>query len=220
MLGSPERLNNVFSAYRTQYYREGSEAVVGVFDRPTLAGSSHRILTIDGKVDASTGADMATQVLSGYLPFLFRPDAKNALVIGLASGVTVGALAEFPLTQIDVAEIEPAVVEASRLFDKVSGAPLKDRRVKVTVEDGRRYLQSTDRRYDVIVSEPSNPWLSMSARLFTREFFELALIRQFNPECTSTFLESVQINHFTGGQYSHDESAIDTKNDGLGNLMT
>jgi len=173
LLGSPERLDRAFSAYRTRYYREGSEAVVGVFDRPTLGGSPHRVLTIDGKVDASTGADMATQVLSGHLPFLFRPDARNALVIGLASGVTVGALAEHPLERIEVVEIEPAVIEASRTFDGVSGAPLEDARVKITVEDGRRYLRSTDQRFDVIVSEPSNPWLSMSARLFTREFFEL-----------------------------------------------
>ena len=173
MLGSPERLDRAFSAYRTLYYREGSEAVVGVFDRPTLSGSPHRVLTIDGKVDASTGADMATQVLSGHLPFLYRPDARNALVIGLASGVTVGALAQYPLERIDVVEIEPAVIEASRAFDEISGAPLEDPRVKITVEDGRRYLRSTDQRYDVIVSEPSNPWLSMSARLFTREFFDL-----------------------------------------------
>ncbi len=173
VLGSPERLNRAFSAYRTQYYREGSEAVVGVFDRPTLSGPPHRVLTIDGKVDASTGADMATQVLSGHLPFLYRPNARNALVIGLASGVTVGALAEHPLERIEVVEIEPAVIEASRAFDEISGAPLEDLRVKITVEDGRRYLRSTGQRFDVIVSEPSNPWLSMSARLFTREFFDL-----------------------------------------------
>ena len=173
LLGSADRLERAFAAYRTVYYREGSEAVVAVFDRPTLEGPPHRVLTIDGKVDASTGADMATQVLSGHLPFLFRPDARNALVIGLASGVTVGALARHPLEGIDVVEIEPAVVEASRSFDGASGAPLRDPRVKVSIDDGRRYLQTVSARYDVIVSEPSNPWLSMSARLFTREFFEL-----------------------------------------------
>lgn len=176
LLGDPVRLERAFAAYRTLYYREGSEAVVAVFDRPTLSGVPHRVLTVDGKVDASTGADMATQVLSGQLPFLFRPDARNALVVGLASGVTVGALAKHPLERIDVVEIEPAVIEASRAFDEVSGAPLKDRRVKVTVGDGRRYLRSINQRFDVIVSEPSNPWLSMSARLFTREFF--ALVRE------------------------------------------
>ncbi len=173
LLGGAERLERALAAYQSLYYREGSEAVVTVFDRPTLEGPPHRVLTIDGKVDASTGADMATQVLSGHLPILFRPDARNALVIGLASGVTVGALTRHPLQQIDVVEIEPAVVDASRTFDGASGAPLGDPRVRVAIEDGRRYLRTASARYDVIVSEPSNPWLSMSARLFTREFFEL-----------------------------------------------
>lgn len=173
LLGSAGHLERAFAAYRTRYYREGPEAVVAVFDRPTLQGTPHRVLTIDGKVDASTGADMATQVLSGHLPFLFRPDARDVLVIGLASGVTVGALATHPLERIHVVEIEPSVVEASHAFDDVSGAPLRDARVGITVEDGRRYLRAATTRYDIVVSEPSNPWLSMSARLFTREFFEL-----------------------------------------------
>jgi predicted membrane-bound spermidine synthase len=177
LLGNAGRLERAFSAYKTRYYREGPEAVVAVFDRPTLQGAPHRVLTIDGKVDASTGADMATQVLSGHLPFLFRPRARNALVIGLASGVTVGALARHGLDRIDVIEIEPAVVAASRMFDDLSGRPLRDARVNVTIGDGRRYLRMVAARYDMIVSEPSNPWLSMSARLFTREFFELVRSR-------------------------------------------
>lgn len=174
LLGKSGRLQRVFGSYRTVYYREGSEAVVAVFERPTLQGTAHRFLTIDGKVDASTGADMATQVLSGHLPFLFRPNARNALVIGLASGVSVGELLEYPLKKIDVVEIEPAVKEAAAAFAAVNGKAMYDPRVAIRIGDGRRYLRSITRRYDIIVSEPSNPWLSMSARLFTREFFELA----------------------------------------------
>lgn len=172
LLGGAGGLDRAVSAYRSRYYREGSEAVVAVFDRPTLRGAPHRTLTLDGKVDASTGADMSTQVLSGHLPLLFRPTAREALVIGLASGVTVGALTRHALQRIDVVEIEPAVVEASREFDRFSGAPLDDPRVSVRIADGRRYLQRIRQDYDIIVSEPSNPWMSMSARLFTREFFE------------------------------------------------
>jgi len=171
LLGGAGGLDRAFAAYRTRFYREGSEAVVAVFDRPTLDGAPHRVLTIDGKVDASSGADMATQVLSGHLPFVFRPDAARVLVIGLASGVTVGAIARHPVVGIDVVEIEPAVIDASRVFDDLSSSPLKDPRVRVVIDDGRRYLATSARVYDVIVSEPSNPWMSMSARLFTREFF-------------------------------------------------
>lgn len=174
LLGSWEGLARAFARYKTLFYGEGSEAVVSVFETPTLSGRRHIVLAIDGKVDASTGADMSTQVLSGHLPMLYRPAAKRALVIGLASGVTVGSLLKHPVEQIDVVEIESKVVQASKEFDTFSGAPLKDPRVNVVVEDGRHYLRTTQAAYDVIVSEPSNPWLSSSARLFTREFFLLA----------------------------------------------
>ncbi len=177
LLGSWQGLRRAFAQYRTLFYREGKEAVVAVFERPTLSDRPHIVLTLDGKVDASTGADMTTQVLSGHLPMLYRPDARRALVVGLASGVTVGALTRYPLERIDVVEIEGAVVEASRAFDTFSGAPLKDSRIRVIIEDGRQYLRFSGENYDIIVSEPSNPWLSSSARLFTREFFDLARSR-------------------------------------------
>ena len=173
LVGTWRNLERVFAQYQTRYYREGNEAVVAVFERPTLTERPHVVLTIDGKVDASTGADMSTQILSGYLPALFGPEKRNALVIGLASGVTVGALAQSPFERIDVVEIEAAVVGASRVFDTESHAPLKDPRVRVVIEDGRQFLRSAGPSYDVIVSEPSNPWISSSARLFTREFFTL-----------------------------------------------
>ena len=174
LLGTWRRLERAFALQRTLFYREGREAVVAVTERPTLSGRPHLVLTIDGKVDASNGADMSTQVLSGHLPLLFRTEAESALVIGLASGVTVGALAQHPIRRIDVVEIEAAVVPASRAFDGESHAPLTDPRVKLVIEDGRQYLRSGAESYDIIVSEPSNPWLSASARLFTREFFALA----------------------------------------------
>lgn len=174
LLGSWEGLERAFARYKTLFYAEGSEAVVSVFETPSLSGRRHIVLAIDGKVDASTGADMSTQVLSGHLPMLYRPAAKRALVIGLASGITVGSLIKHPLDQVDVVEIERKVVESSKAFDSFSGAPLKNSRVNVVVEDGRHYLRTTKTEYDIIISEPSNPWLSSSARLFTREFFLFA----------------------------------------------
>lgn len=174
LLGSWEGLERAFARYKTLFYAEGSEAVVSVFETPSLSGRRHIALAIDGKVDASTGADMSTQVLSGHLPMLYRPAAKRALVIGLASGVTVGSLIRHSIEQVDVVEIESKVVEASTAFDSFSGAPLKNPRVNVVVEDGRHYLRTTQAAYDIIISEPSNPWLSSSARLFTREFFLFA----------------------------------------------
>jgi spermidine synthase len=95
-------------------------------------------------------------------------------VIGLGSGMTLGAVEKHPVKAVDVVEIEAAVVEASQYFREFTGDVLNDPRVNLIVADGRNHLALTSRQYDVIISEPSNPWVSGMANLFTREYFELA----------------------------------------------
>jgi spermidine synthase len=80
----------------------------------------------------------------------------------------------YPVKEVDVVEIEAAVVEASKYFHEFTGDALSDPRVNLIVADGRNHLALTRRQYDVIISQPSNPWVSGMANLFTREFFELA----------------------------------------------
>jgi hypothetical protein len=96
------------------------------------------------------------------------------LVIGLGSGITAGAAARHPITALDVVEIEPAVVQASDYFAKEHGNVLDDPRVRLTIGDARQALLTGHDRYDVIISEPSNPWISGLASLFSLEFFDLA----------------------------------------------
>jgi spermidine synthase len=134
-------------------------------------------LRVNGKIDASTGSDMPTQVLSGHLPLLLHPEPRTVLVIGMGSGVTAGAVAHHPVRRIDLVEIEPAVIEASRFFASVNGDVLKNPRVRVVIADGRNFLLTTSERYDVIISEPSNPWIAGLASLFSSEFFALARSR-------------------------------------------
>ncbi len=110
----------------------------------------------------------------GHLPLLLHPGARDVLLIGLGSGMTLGAVERHPVKAVDVVEIEAAVVEASRYFREFTGEVLKDPRVNLIVADGRNHLALTDRQYDVIISEPSNPWVAGMANLFTREFFEQA----------------------------------------------
>lgn len=86
-------------------------------------------------------------------------DPKRALVIGLASGTTAGSALTHPLDKRDIVEIEPASVPGTRLFDFVNGRPLDDPRTTLKFADARSYLLATDERYDVIISEPSNPWM-------------------------------------------------------------
>src|SRR5262245_3972003 len=155
--------------YGLVFYRDGLSATVSVHRE----GDALQ-LKVNGKTDASVPGDMSTQVLLAHVPLLFGPPARRALVIGFASGMTVGSAARHPLERIDVVEIEPAVFAASRFFERWNGRPLDDPRVHVIVDDGRTYLSGTPERYDVIVSEPSNPWITGVSNLFTREFFQTA----------------------------------------------
>ena len=154
------------------FYRDGRHAVVTVHrsrvERSVLA------LRVNGKTDASTGADMRTQVLLGQLPMLWAPDSARVLVIGQGSGVTAGSALRYDPSALDVVEIEPAVFEASRLFEAWNWNALGDPRVHPWVDDGRNFLRYGGRTYDVIVSEPSNPWLAGVNNLFTEDFYRLA----------------------------------------------
>lgn len=155
------------------FYKEGISSTVTVVQHPTLAKLPHLTLAIDGKANASTTGDMKTQVLVGHIPMLLAPEAKNVLSIGHGSGITTGSIAAHPLNRLVTLEIEPAVVEASRIFEPFNGKVLEDPRVKLVEDDARNYLLRSDEQFDVIVSEPSHPWRSGSSKLFTREFFRI-----------------------------------------------
>jgi spermidine synthase len=168
-------LREALEAGTVLYYREGASGTVSV--RRSGGALS---LAIDGKIDASTGGDMLTQKLLAHLPLLIHPNPKRVAVVGLGSGVTAGAALTHPLESLEVIEISPEVVEASRLFDPYSGRPLSDPRARLIVGDARTHftLQRQDSSlYDVIISEPSNPWMAGVAALFTREFFEASSAR-------------------------------------------
>ena len=151
------------------YYEEGAAGTVSV--RRT-AGSL--ALAIDGKIDASNAADMLTQSLLAHLPLLLHPDPRDVGIIGLGSGVTLGAALRHPIKRVDTLEISPQVVEASAWFEAENGAALDDPRTRLILADGRSHLLLSSQSYDVIVSEPSNPWMAGVATLFTREFFQAA----------------------------------------------
>ena len=168
-----DNFETLLRAGTLDYYREGAAATVSV---RRLTGT--KSLAIDGKVDASNGGDMLTQRMLGLLPVLIHGKAHEICIIGLGSGVTLGsALASGVVERADVVEISPEVVEASRLFDRENGGALARPGVRLVVGDGRSHLLLTPARYDVIVSEPSNPWMAGVASLFTRQFFEAARAR-------------------------------------------
>jgi spermidine synthase len=154
------------------YYREGAAGTVSV--RQLIGVTS---LAIDGKVDASNGSDMLTQKLLAHLPLLLHDNPHAVYIIGLGSGVTLGAALRHPIERVVVSEISPEVVAASSMFANENHDALHDRRTRLIVGDGRSHLLLSGDRYDVIISEPSNPWMSGVSTLFTREFFVAARSR-------------------------------------------
>ena len=150
------------------YYRDGISTTVSV----DQWSGKHYSLKNNGKVDASTGDDMPTQITVGLLPMLVHPRAPelrpDVALIGYASGVTAGAILQYPVRRLDVVELEPAIIEASAFFEHVNNRPLDDKRLRLLTDDGRNFLAAGSKRYDVIINEPSNPWITGVSNLFTQ----------------------------------------------------
>ena len=164
----------IYQNNETVFAEEGWTSTVYVADQPRYG---NRYLSVNGKVEASTKADLETQLLCSHVPLLLHEDPKDVLVIGLASGISAGAAATHAVETIRIVEVEKAMERAARLFSDHNNGVLDDPRVVLSFNDARNDLQFTARTYDVIISEPSNPWMTVAANLFTEEFFELAKTR-------------------------------------------
>lgn len=150
-------------------------------------------LSVNGKADASNGpADIRTQLLVGHLPALLDRNGRKACVIGLGSGMTLAAVARYPsYEQIDCIELSEGVIAASDFFKPETYDVLNtDARVRLMRADGRNHLLLTREQYDLIVSEPSNPWLAGISNLFTREFFDLCRQRLTPDGMLAVWLQS------------------------------
>ena len=150
-------------------YEEGPTATVSVRkDEETIS------MAINGRTNASDSMfDMPTQVMLGQLPLFVAPRLEKGLIIGFATGITVGSMLQSPIESVTCIELEPGTVNGSRFFEHVNNLPLNDPRARLIIDDARTYLRVTPERYDIIVSEPSHPWVPGVANLFTQEFFEL-----------------------------------------------
>jgi spermidine synthase len=153
------------------FYEDGISTTVSV-DR---WGKTYSMKN-NGKVDASSDADMSTQISVGLLPLLLYPHEvatrpPRVALVGFGSGVTAGSITQFPIAALEVVELEPAIYRASRFFEHVNHRPLTDGRVRARVGDGRNFLTQGRDRFDVIVSQPSNPWITGVSNLFTQEYF-------------------------------------------------
>ncbi|MCD7097550.1 fused MFS/spermidine synthase [Stenotrophomonas sp. MMGLT7] len=164
-------------ALQIPFLRDGKTATIGVVRSPALGSQS---LLTNGKSDGSMaerlsdppGGDELTMVTLGALPLALHPQPRQVGVIGWGLGLSTHTLLGSERVQrVDTVEIEPAVLAASRVFAPRIPRALDDPRSHVHFDDARRFFASGGRRYDVIVSEPSNPWVSGVAGLFTWQFY-------------------------------------------------
>ena len=154
------------------YYKDSITSTITVTEGE-FEGKRIRSLQMDGKTEASSLIDLTTQYMVAHLPLLLHEHPRKVMIIGLASGCTLGAALRHPVEEVVCAEIEPAMVEASKLFKEVNYEYWKDPRTRIVIEDGRNFLFLTKEKYDCIISEPSNPWISGLGNLFTREFYQI-----------------------------------------------
>jgi predicted membrane-bound spermidine synthase len=159
-------------------YDDDPVASVAVTERTYPDGAVSRSIINNGKSDGSTRSDFLTTSLLGLLPALFAEKAESAFVIGYGTGITVGELMVLPtIERVVVSEISPAVVRAAPLFDFANNNVTKSPKVEILRSDAYRALLHSDESFDVIVSEPSNPWVQGIEMLFSREYLEAARVR-------------------------------------------
>jgi spermidine synthase len=156
------------------FYEDAADATVSV---ERVKGSEELSLRINGKVDASSSGDGSTQLLLAYLPLMAKPESKDVFCFGMGSGITAGATLNYPIDHLTVAENCAPVLRAARLFNRWNNDVERDSRTRIYREDARTALKLSPQKYDVIISEPSNPWMMGVPSVFTREFYQLAASR-------------------------------------------
>ncbi|MBP7866205.1 MAG: fused MFS/spermidine synthase [Acidobacteria bacterium] len=145
---------------------DGVESSIGLLAENGLA------FVVNGKIDGNSIGDATTQVMAGLVSGALHPGPRRAAVIGLGTGSSVGWLARIPtMTRVDVIELEPAVLEVARRCGPVNQRALENPRVRVLINDAREVLLTSAEQYDLVVSEPSNPYRAGVASLYTLEFY-------------------------------------------------
>ncbi len=168
LAGDPAALHAMAEEGSVLFHEEGRGATVTVLQRPEGA----RVLRINGKTDASTQSDRLGQGFLGHLPLLLSGQRDSVMMIGLGSGMSLSAVLSHPVEQVEVVELLPEVARAAEYFGEILGEPLEDKRTELRIGDGRQSLVYGEQRYDAIISQPTNLFVSGISTLFTVEFFD------------------------------------------------
>jgi spermidine synthase len=188
---TPNKLRDLESTRRrnTVWEADGVESSVSVADDEGYA------FIVNGKGDGHARLDAGTQVMGGVLAGLLHPAPRRAVVIGLGTGTTAGWLGALPaMEHVDVVEIEPAIEHVAAMCTAVNRDVLHNPKVRIVAGDGREFLLASGARYDVISSEPSNPYRAGIASLFTAEFYSACLSRLDRGGVFIQFLQAYEVD--------------------------
>ncbi|HEU4427971.1 MAG TPA: fused MFS/spermidine synthase [Myxococcota bacterium] len=159
------------------FHRDDPVSTITVIEAP-YQGRRTRSIINNGKSDGNTSIDYATMCYAALVPALLADDVRNSFVIGWGTGISAGELARLADSKlVRAAEISPGVIEAAPLFDPWNLGAHANEKVVLERRDAYRALLHTQERYGVILSEPSNPWVTGVEMLFSREFLEAARAR-------------------------------------------
>jgi spermidine synthase len=172
--------------------REGVESSVA------LDGTDGLAMVVNGKIDGNARGDAATQVMGGLLGALLHPHPRSAMVIGLGTGSTAGWLGAVPsIERVDVAELEGSMLHIASACAPVNEDVRANPKVRIVVGDAREILLTIPARYDVIFSEPSNPYRAGVASLFTREYYRAVASRLEEGGLFLQWLQAYEIDEDT-----------------------
>ena len=166
---TPNQMHDLLHSLRRDilWQADGIESSIGISKTNSLA------FVVNGKCDGNSKADAGTQVMSGLLAALTHPHPQRAAVVGLGTGSTAGWVAAIPsIERVDVMELEPVIVKFAAQCAPVNHDALANPKLNLIFGDGRELLQTSKEKYDLIVSEPSNPYRAGVASLFTREYYQ------------------------------------------------
>ncbi len=163
---------------RYVFLQEGKAGIISMvtYDETVMVLQNNGLK--ESKINIKNPDDvLLIESLLGLIPYFIHENSKSAFVIGFGGGITTQALTYTPLDSIRVVELEPAVIEAGRSIVNGEIPALKDPRVSIEFNDARNTLLTDSKQYDIIVSQPSHPWLAGAATVFTRNFFSLVKSR-------------------------------------------
>ncbi len=179
LIAHGRRLPSRAGYYELLYHGEGVNSSVAV----SIYGEGVRNFHVSGKIEASSEPqDMRLQRMLGHIPALVHPEPKSVLVVGCGAGVTAGSFIVHPsVERIVICEIEPLIPQVvAEHFAEENYGVVKHKKVEVVFDDARHYILTTREKFDIITSDPINPWVKGAATLYTREYFELCKSR-LNP---------------------------------------